>query len=93
MIPNRRHTCPRKTTLHWRDSFVSLEGFLNAKLMVAIIRRLSDQPVRERLSDAAFAVRNFASGIEERVSFGPDQSTEACNRSTTPLSNRVASSP
>ena len=54
-------------------SFVSLEGFLNAKLMVEILRRLGEQPDRDKLEDAVFTIRNFDIGIEERVSFGPDQ--------------------
>ena len=54
-------------------SFVSLEGFLNAKLMVEILRRLGDQPDRNRLEDAVFTIRDFDIGISERVSFGPDR--------------------
>ena len=52
-------------------SFVSLEGFLNAKLMVEILRRLGDQPDRNKLEDAIFTISNFDLGISERVSFGP----------------------
>ncbi len=54
-------------------SFVSLEGFLNAKLMVEILRRLGDQPDRDKLEDAVFTIRDFDIGIAERVSFGPDR--------------------
>lgn len=54
-------------------SFVSLEGFLNAKLMVEILRRLGDQPDRNKLEEAIFTIRNFDLGISERVSFGPDR--------------------
>ena len=54
-------------------SFVSLEGFLNAKLMVEILQRLGDQPDRDKLEDAVLTIRNFDIGIAERVSFGPDQ--------------------
>jgi len=52
-------------------SFVSLEGFLDAKLMVEILRRLGDQPDRNKLEDAIFTISNFDLGISERVSFGP----------------------
>ena len=54
-------------------SFVSLEGFLNAKLMVEILRRLGDDPQRSQLEDAVFSVRDFDLGIGEQVSFGPDR--------------------
>ena len=54
-------------------SFVSLEGFLNAKLLVEILRRLGDRPSRQRLESATFSVRDFDLGIGEWVSFGPDR--------------------
>lgn len=52
-------------------SFVSLEGFLDAKLMVEILYRLGDNPERSSLENAVFSIRNFDLGIGERVSFGP----------------------
>ncbi len=52
-------------------SFVSLEGFLNAKLMVEVLRRLGDTPTREGLERAVFSIEDFDLGIGERVSFGP----------------------
>ena len=54
-------------------SFVSLEGFLDAKLMVEILRRLGDNPSRKGLEQAVFTIRDFDLGIGERVSFGPDR--------------------
>ncbi len=54
-------------------SFVSLEGFLNAKLMVEILRRVGSDPKRSDLEQAVFSVRNFDLGIGEMVSFGPDR--------------------
>ncbi len=57
----------------FEQSFVSLEGFLDAKLMTEILRRLGDNPNRAGLEDAVFSVRNFDLGIGEKVSFGPDR--------------------
>ena len=54
-------------------SFVSLEGFLDAKLMTEILRRLGDNPNRSGLEEAVFSVRDFDLGIGESVSFGPDR--------------------
>ena len=54
-------------------SFVSLEGFLDAKLMVEILRRLGDAPSRDNLSSAVFSIKDYDLGIDERVSFGPDR--------------------
>ena len=51
-------------------SFVSLEGFLDAKLMVEVLRRLGDDPARSRLESAVFTVKDFDLGVGERVSFG-----------------------
>lgn len=52
-------------------SFVSLEGFLDAKLLVEILQRLGDQPARQGLEQAVFSIEDFDLGIGERVSFGP----------------------
>ena len=54
-------------------SFVSLEGFLDAKLTVEILRRLGDKPTRKGLEEAVFTIRDLDLGIGERVSFGPDR--------------------
>ena len=53
--------------------FVSLEGFLNAKLMTEILRRLGRRLDKSRLEQAVFSVRNFPLGIDQRVSFGPNR--------------------
>ena len=54
-------------------SFVSLEGFLDAKLMVEVLRRLGDNPSREGLEAAVFTVRDVDLGLGERVSFAPER--------------------
>ena len=55
------------------QSFVSLEGFVNAKLMCEIFRRFDGEPTRAGLEDAVFSIRDFDLGIGEQVSFGPDR--------------------
>lgn len=55
------------------QSFVSLEGFMNAKLMCEIFRRFDNEPTRAGLEDAVFSIRDFDLGIGEQVSFGPDR--------------------
>ena len=54
-------------------SFGSLEGFLNAKLLAEIIRRLEGEADRARLEQAVFSVKDFDLGVGERVSFGPNR--------------------
>ncbi|MDE2850680.1 MAG: ABC transporter substrate-binding protein [Acidobacteriota bacterium] len=54
-------------------SFGSLEGFLNAKLLGEILRRLGPNPDRAGLEEAVFSIEDFDLGISERVSFGPDR--------------------
>ena len=54
-------------------SFGSLEGFLNAKLLAEIIRRLDGEADRARLEQAVFSVKDFDLGVGERVSFGPNR--------------------
>ena len=50
-------------------SFVSLEGFLDAKLMVEILSRLGVNPERTNLGQAVFTVKDYDLGIGELVSF------------------------
>ncbi|WP_428099177.1 ABC transporter substrate-binding protein [Candidatus Rariloculus sp.] len=54
-------------------SFVSLEGFLDAKLMVEILRRLGDEPSRSDLERAVLTLREFELGLGEPVSFAEDR--------------------
>lgn len=54
-------------------SFASLEGFLNAKLMVEILRRLGDNVAREKLEQTVFSMQDYDIGIGEPVSFSPDR--------------------
>ncbi|XOF34867.1 MAG: ABC transporter substrate-binding protein [Candidatus Electrothrix sp. YB6] len=54
-------------------SFVSLEGFLDAKLMVEILHRLSDASEQTGVADAVLSIRNYDLGINEKVTFGPDR--------------------
>ncbi len=54
-------------------SFVSLEGFLNAKLMTEILRRVGSSPTRADLESAVFSISDFDLGIGENVSFSADR--------------------
>ena len=63
----------RETYTPFPHSFVSLEGFLNAKLLVEVLRRLDGQPRRADLERAVFTVRDFDLGIGEPVSFSPER--------------------
>ena len=54
-------------------SFVSLEGFLDAKMMVEILDRLGEKPERGALEEAVFSITEYDLGIGEAVSFGPER--------------------
>ena len=54
-------------------SFVSLEGFLNAKLMTEILTRLGPNPARANIQNSVFSINDFDLGIDERVSFSPQK--------------------
>ncbi|MCY4144269.1 MAG: ABC transporter substrate-binding protein [Gammaproteobacteria bacterium] len=54
-------------------SFVSLEGFLNAKLMTEILRRVGPSPTRADLESAVFSINEFDLGIGESVSFSANR--------------------
>ncbi len=73
------HNPPVPAAFHQNDyvpfpkSFVSLEGFLDAKMMTEILHRLGEQPERSGLEKAVFTIQDFDIGIQERVSFAPDR--------------------
>jgi ABC-type branched-subunit amino acid transport system substrate-binding protein len=54
-------------------SFVALEGFLNAKLLVAVLEQMGPPFERPRLRPAAEAVRALDLGIGAPFDFGPDR--------------------
>jgi branched-chain amino acid transport system substrate-binding protein len=56
-----------------RYSFVSFEGYLNAKLAVEVIRRMGGQVERARLREIAESVGGLDLGIGAPVSFGEDR--------------------
>jgi ABC-type branched-subunit amino acid transport system substrate-binding protein len=53
--------------------FVSFEGFLDAKVLVEVLRRLGPEPERARLRATVEAIRDLDLGIGVPVSFGPDK--------------------
>jgi hypothetical protein len=54
-----------------RYSFVSFEGFLNAKLLVEILKRMGGSPDKSRIKAVVENIKNLDIGIDARVSFGP----------------------
>ncbi len=54
-------------------SFVSLEGFLNAKLMTEILERIGPHPTREDIEPAVFSIDGLDLGIGEAVSFNEER--------------------
>lgn len=54
-------------------SFVSLEGFLNAKLLVEVLRRLGPSPSRVQLAGAVASVQDLDLGMGHPVSFAADR--------------------
>jgi hypothetical protein len=52
--------------------FISLEGYLNAKLFVAILGRMGADPRRADLAATVLAMGNFDLGMGQSLSFGGD---------------------
>lgn len=52
-----------------RYSFVSLEGFLNAKVMVEILRKMDGDFRREKIKKVVESLRNLDIGIDEKIHF------------------------
>ena len=56
-----------------RYSFVSLEGFLNAKLLVNILRNMGPEPAKEHIKESVESLHNLDLGIGSPISFGPNK--------------------
>ena len=54
-------------------SYVSFEGFLDAKLLVAILRRMGGTIDRQSLKKAAESITDLDLGIDVKVSLSPDR--------------------
>jgi ABC-type branched-subunit amino acid transport system substrate-binding protein len=52
-----------------RHSFVSLEGFLNAKLLVEVLKRMGPHPVRAKIAETVAGIDGFELGMGRPVSF------------------------
>ncbi|GAB6184134.1 ABC transporter substrate-binding protein [Thermodesulfovibrio hydrogeniphilus] len=50
-------------------SFVSFEGFLNAKVMVEILKRMGKELKREKIKDTVESLKNIDIGIDEKLNF------------------------
>jgi branched-chain amino acid transport system substrate-binding protein len=56
-----------------RLSFIGLEGFVNAKVVVEALRRAGPQPTRAAFRQALESLRNFDLGIGAALTFGPER--------------------
>jgi len=56
-----------------RFSFISLEGYVNAKVVVEALRRAGAQPTRTGFRAALESLRNFDLGIGAPLTFGPER--------------------
>lgn len=56
-----------------RYSFISLEGFINAKVVVEGLGRAGANPTRQGLKQALESVRTFDLGIGAPLTFGPER--------------------
>ena len=54
-------------------SFVSLEGFLNAKLLTAIVKKMEAPLERKNLQTAAESIQDLDLGIDVPLSFSPNR--------------------
>ena len=52
-----------------QHSFVSLEGFLNAKLLVEVLKRMGANPVRAKIAETVAGIDGFELGMGRPISF------------------------
>jgi ABC-type branched-subunit amino acid transport system substrate-binding protein len=54
-------------------SYVSFEGFLNAKFLIEVLQRMGRNPTKSRIKEVVESIRDADLGIDSRVSFGPNK--------------------
>jgi branched-chain amino acid transport system substrate-binding protein len=52
-----------------QHSFVSLEGFLNAKLLVEVLKRMGGHPVRAKIAETVAGIDGFELGMGRPISY------------------------
>jgi branched-chain amino acid transport system substrate-binding protein len=52
-------------------SYVSFEGFLNAKFLIEVLKRMGRNPTKSRIKEIVEGTRDADLGIDSRISFGP----------------------
>jgi ABC-type branched-subunit amino acid transport system substrate-binding protein len=57
----------------FRYSFVGLEGFLNAKLLVEVLKRLGPHPARAKIDETVAGIHGFELGMGPPISFGGER--------------------
>ena len=54
-------------------SYVSFEGFLNAKFLVEILKKMGQSPTKSRIKEVVEGTHDVDLGIDSRLSFGPNK--------------------
>ncbi len=52
-------------------SYVGFEGFLNAKLLVEVLKRMGPGPTKSRIKETVESIKSADLGIDASVTFGP----------------------
>ncbi len=52
-------------------NFVSLEGFVNAKVLVEILRKAGSEITRDSFIQAAESLQDFDTGCDSKITFSP----------------------
>jgi len=52
-------------------SYVSFEGFLNAKLLVEVLKRMGPGPTKSRIKGIVESIKSADLGIDQQIAFGP----------------------
>lgn len=68
-LPPQSLTEPGYTPLPY--SYVGFEGFLNAKLLVEVLKRMGHGPTKSRIKEIVESIKSADLGIDVPVTFGP----------------------
>ena len=72
-VSNQQNSITKSTSESHNLSFVGLEGFLNAKLIIEILSGMNDEIKRSKIKETAERINNYDIGLHNKISFSSEK--------------------
>lgn len=72
-VSNQQNSITKSKSENHNLSFVGLEGFLNAKLIIEILSGMNDEIKRSKIKETAERINNYDIGLLNKISFSSEK--------------------